>query len=695
MKTVKESLRKQEKGFLEKIVSWGILTIFIVTPLLFSPWRIAAAVTSKQYFFIGIVDILVVLWTWLAVQDTRYRLGTKNLVALLPIGLLIISMIVSTFIGADRATSLFSTIERGVGLVFTLHALVFTVIVASMIRVQGLDLFKKIAQAVLFSAVVVAGVTFFTKEAFDVGITWLNESAGGAMLGNSTIAGAYFVFAVFLGLFLWIKETVRSQKVLYGMGIALLIISPMMFNVKWLFGGDAWAHFIQSPLVIIGQARAAVGATVIGIIIAWLSYLILVSKTKSRVWVGRIGIAIILIGLAVTAAQVFQSGSRVQNEFISQVGRNRILFWKEAFAGIKERPVFGWGPENFKIVHQKYFEPALTDPKYGSEIWVDKPHSTLIELLVTQGIIGFLLYISVILFLVHGIVRIVKRGSLDAVVGSILLGMIFAFVLQNQLAFDSIISTVCFFMLVGVIVGFQEVNVLEKKNEGIVYFSKILGWTVTCIIIPVWIFAAYLPSRKVIEAKKVFDAPVNKRTGQYEALFSGPGSYALRTDTGMMFYTLAESYLAQRADIEANPNFIALAVPELQALIDVGKKSDNFSKNDFRFALAMTIFQETEIGIIGKYSIEKLELMDTYAKRALALSPTNPYGYLVYSKTLLYSEKIKEARSALDQAIKLSPIIKESHDQKIEFERVYGTKSQQEAALADAMNYVPGYQSKQ
>jgi hypothetical protein len=139
----KELILAAETSFWEKLVSWGTLVIFVITPLLYSSNRIASAVTSKQYFFIGAVDILLIALTWLMVSDSNYRFNKKMWVAMIPVGLFTLSAVISTLFGSDFYTSLYSTIERGGGLILVLHALMFAVVVALVTKVQGYSFVKK------------------------------------------------------------------------------------------------------------------------------------------------------------------------------------------------------------------------------------------------------------------------------------------------------------------------------------------------------------------------------------------------------------------------------------------------------------------------------------------------------------------------------------------------------------------------
>ena len=675
---------------LEKIIQWGIMGMLAVMPLLYSNGRIAAAVTSKQFFIMGCIDLLIIVWVWLLATDSRYRLSIKNAGWLIPAALFIGSMAVSTCVGGDFYTSFFSTIERGGGLLFMVHMYALAVMVASLIRVKGVVFIKSLFQGILFSAAGLAILTFFTREAFDIGVDWLNNSIGGATVGNSTIAGSYFVFALFGAVFLWLSETKQWKKSLYGIGSIIVLFSPILVNIKGFFiTKTAWGQMLHNPMIVIGQARAAALSIGIGVIITALVYVIAIHQKKLVKAFALVGISVILLGIGFSGYQVLQDGSRAQQLFMDKVGQNRITFWHEAFAGIKERPWLGWGPENFKIVHQKYFDPVLAGPSRNAEIWVDKPHNALIETVVTQGYVGLVAYIIFIGALLLGIIRLIYLRILEPKYGAVFIGLLAAYLLQNQFAFDSIVSFVCLWLLVGIVAGYVDRTNKPKGSIVSSVFVKTVAGIVTVLCLVTWLYAAYFPSRKMIAAKQVFDSSITERSDKYVDLFSGNGSLSLNTDLGMMVYTLAESYLSQRATIMQSPQLIDAASHEVDMLLNAMDSIEQYSGKDYRFKVAAAIFQETQVAITQKINAHQVERMNRYAQKGIALSPTNPFGYMIYSKILLYTQNISEARTMIDKAVALNPTIKEAHLQKIAFEQAYGNRLQQQAAMADFTMYFP------
>jgi hypothetical protein len=71
---------------------------------------------------------------------------------------------------------------------------------------------------------------------------------------------------------------------------------------------------------------------------------------------------------------------------------NRLTAWSNAWQGFKQHPILGVGPENFRKVSDLYFDPLVI--KGGaSENYFDKPHSLLLEILSTSGLLGFLAFL--------------------------------------------------------------------------------------------------------------------------------------------------------------------------------------------------------------------------------------------------------------------------------------------------------------
>jgi len=70
---------------------------------------------------------------------------------------------------------------------------------------------------------------------------------------------------------------------------------------------------------------------------------------------------------------------------------DRLWVWGSATAAFIEKPVIGWGPENFPYAFDKYYNPK----HYGSDSWFDRAHDIYFEYLVGGGVLLFLAYLAI------------------------------------------------------------------------------------------------------------------------------------------------------------------------------------------------------------------------------------------------------------------------------------------------------------
>jgi O-antigen ligase len=81
--------------------------------------------------------------------------------------------------------------------------------------------------------------------------------------------------------------------------------------------------------------------------------------------------------------------------FSDQTVQTRLWTWGSAWKGFLERPLLGWGAENFGAVFDKYFDPRHFIPGQNTETWFDRAHSVYFDYLAETGILGFLSYLSI------------------------------------------------------------------------------------------------------------------------------------------------------------------------------------------------------------------------------------------------------------------------------------------------------------
>ncbi len=138
----------------------------------------------------------------------------------------------------------------------------------------------------------------------------------------------------------------------------------------------------------------------------------------------------------------------------------RLITWKLSWNAFKEKPLFGWGPENYIVAYEKYYDPEYAT--YG-ESWLDRAHNKIFDGLVTQGIFGLLTYLGIFIVLVYKLLSYAslkfkssddenlstyQLTNLQTAAPFIMAGLIGYFV-QNLFVFDQPISYSTFFAVLG------------------------------------------------------------------------------------------------------------------------------------------------------------------------------------------------------------------------------------------------------
>ncbi len=625
---------------LERIVGWGTLLVFLVLPITYFSGWVASYVTSKEFFFMGIVELLLVAWVWLMAKDRRYRL-TKPMVGwLAPLAGFLMLLTVSSIAGVDPKTSFFSTLESGTGMVFLWHAFAFVVVVASLIRVRGREFLLSIGRVTVVASLILTACIYCISFGWFPGSAMLKHSSQGAMMGNILLAGAYLIFSVFMAAFLVIEGSSWFRKVMGAAALLLILLSPVFFSAP----------------VGIGWARMATAALGIGIVFSCLLWLCLAKKTSARM-AGIVGMVALVLVLAMAAWQVSAPGTKAYAFFAKESG-NRITDWEEALQGFKDKPILGWGKENYHVIYQKYLDPNVLNPERGAEVWSLHPHNATLEILDEGGILSLLAYLVVLCMVGYLMVRLHRKGTTSSATVAILSGMLVAYFLQNQMVYDSMVSTVMFFSLTGILVGLSDQYASpEKKKDrrNAPDMPVAIPLVVTALMVPAFVMFVVLPVQKVLMIGKVGNDASNVRTGEYQALFHAGASYTLSTDPEFYTDPLMASYSAQRDVLKASPVDRPIATAEVASLIDATDPFVTAKGVDYHLDLSLVQLETLRNYLEGFGTAADLARAQKYYERGAALSPRDPQIYTAYGQFLLAQGDTRSAGQLADQALVLNP----------------------------------------
>ena len=190
---------------------------------------------------------------------------------------------------------------------------------------------------------------------------------------------------MFFAAYLWIQSRISGKlNAIKSWGYGILIAIFLFF-------------------FYLSQTRGAFLGLVAGLFILVLYLAFAGSKTVRKWSLVAIGIMIVL-GLGVFAIRNepflnnIPGGRLAQISLSDSTAQTRFWVWGEAWKGFLERPIFGWGPENFTTVFDKFFNPNFFTPGQSTETWFDRAHSVFFDYLSETGIVGLLAYLSIFLY---------------------------------------------------------------------------------------------------------------------------------------------------------------------------------------------------------------------------------------------------------------------------------------------------------
>ncbi len=417
----------------------------LLTPLIFSGSLFFPFITGKAFFMRLMIVLSTMSFTGLMLLDKNSR--PKKSAMLYALGGFMIVLLLATLNSINPTRSMWSNFERMEGLVTMLYMAALFVVASSTIRFREWPWVMNTSIAISL----VVGV-----QALSTATTAADRISG--YLGNSTYLGVYALIHIFFGL-LGAAMIFRGnrEKELLESGEHKPAHKLSMRNYTHITAYLFVAIFNAFILFKTGTRGAFVGL-VLGLILAsiYLSW-----KEKNKIIrFGAMGFLVAVI-LSVSFLGIFKNSAIVQNSnqlnrfaalittdyksVLKNQGEARTLIWRMAFEGVKERPLLGWGQDNFGYVFAKYYNPGM----YAQEQWFDRSHNVFMDWLIAGGILGLLGYLSLFATALYFIFS--KKSKFTVIEKAVWLGVLAAYFVHNVFVFDNLSSYVLFFLILAYI----------------------------------------------------------------------------------------------------------------------------------------------------------------------------------------------------------------------------------------------------
>ena len=587
---------------LEKTLRWIALggvfalpfVVFVVAQSLYFPF-----ITGKNFTFRIIVEVMTGAWLALAVINPAYRPRRSWLLAAFAIFLIVIAA--ADLFGVNPFKSFWSNFERMDGWVTLAHLFAYFVVASTVLNTE--KLWRALFQTSLAVSVIVG--LYALLQLF--GIASLNPGFSSAArldatFGNPIYLAVYMLFNVFLAALLLAQFSrqegfrTRSPLALFYWGVLLLdtlilFLTSTRGAILGLVGGAILAALLY---IFSFDASRKTRQVVVGAVILVLLFGVIVRFSRDAAWVESIPFL----------------GRLASISLEDSTAKARFMNWGMAWEGVKERPLLGWGQENYAIVFSKYYNPNM----YGQEQWFDRVHNVVFDWLVAGGFLGLITYLSLFALALRYLWR---RGeetvtAFTPLEKCVLTGLLGAYFFHNLFVFDNIMSYVLFVTILAYIAyRAGAIANAQRLFSNTVVSARMFPVVAVVAVVLVW-GAAWFVNANALSANRVLlqslvpqSEGILKNLEYFEKAISY-GSYGTQEAREQLLQAAVQVSQIEQVDIDTKRIFLETAAQQLTL-------QSKASPLDPRFPLFLGF-------LLNAYGV--YDTAATVLEQAHALSPT-------------------------------------------------------------------------
>ncbi len=626
-------------------------------------------ITGKAFLFRTLVELGFVGYLGLILRDKMYL--PKRTPVLYAIFAFTAVLGFATIHSINPSRSFWSNFERMEGYITILHLFVFFIVTTSVMRTKQMWHALLNLSIALSIAVGISGFLDY-KDTEATGVTL--RIAG--LLGNSTYLGIYSLLHAFIGVFL-IGSVLRGKKIAENWILPAVYAVTILFNLIVMYNTGTRGSVVGLGVAVI------VGSILIAI---FEKKNVLLKKSA----LGFLAVVVFLVSvLGLSKNTDFVKNNTLLYRFSSLItldissvlenqGKARSLLWGIAAEGVKERPVLGWGQDNFGYVFAKYYNPKI----YDQEQWFDRTHNVFMDWLISGGVLGLLSYLSLFGAVLYMLWRKKEEGSDWSVFEkSTITALLVAYFVHNFFVFDNLTSYILFFILLAFVADQGGENE-EKGNpeESLITDDGIFAVVGVVLLIAAGavnyytVIKPYLANKALINGIIAHQKGGESILGENATTYTGRLSYfkeALSYNTfgqqeiDEQLIELAPGVLAGTKERDAISAYLELINEQYKDLI---MKSGNDPRSSYIFSIFLQkigLYDQSILHIndaimmspnkqsfyyqkgVSNLLAKNLDEAATVFKKSLDLEPSNKDAKAYYAIALMYAGKVTEAKAVI------------------------------------------------
>ncbi|MFA6099420.1 MAG: O-antigen ligase family protein [Patescibacteria group bacterium] len=449
----------------------------LLMPLVFLPIVIFPFVFSKLIVFQILIGLTFPAYLILAWIEPQYRPRWSWLYA--AIGAYFIALLLSVIFAVDPVRAWWGNQERMNGLFTLIHFFIWLTMTVSLIKTW--PQWQKLLNYQVILGVFMGCVALLQRP-FPRLLLFPAGGRVGGLLDNPIYMGAYQLFILSFLALLWFKTKNNAWRAWYVVAFIVSMLSMFAAGSRGPFMG-----------------------LICSIVVSVTAVAIMHKNKKLRIGVAAVMAAgaLFYVGVVVWGvntqpfrqfATSFPTASRI---FELQTGTTgRFIAWNIAWEGFLQRPITGWGLDDFHVLFNRLYNPQSLRAGYA-ETWFDRAHNTVMDVVSMTGLVGFVAFAAVWITLYVTVIRARRKGYIDIPTTAVLVGLPAGYFLQNLFVFDHPAAFSMSFLLYAFVIciGFPIFMGSDGKETGAVKsVTKPLPWVTFGLVQAAFILFVYLTS---------------------------------------------------------------------------------------------------------------------------------------------------------------------------------------------------------
>ncbi len=632
-----EQIQKNQQWY-DQLIVWLIYSLGVLIPLFFSTAFFSNFAAPKLLVLRAVTLVILLLWVWKSYREEKITVRRGGLVWVLALYAGV--MMLTTLTSSSIFTSLYGTETRFLGIFTQVNFLLIAWLTYNFIvtrkQLRTLVTVTTLTGIVLLMAY--GWMQYF--GAFQDSFSWSQDPQERVFgtLGHSNHFGAYLGMCILLG---------------FG-------AIPFMKNKLMRRGLVACAHATLLVILLTGS-RAALVATVLALL---MTGAILVWKNESsrkffqKHFIKFLAGAVALLALIwvfreplskIPVVERFTAGNAAAEQGYTP---DRVSWWYSSFAMFRDRPLLGSGLGTFRDMYNTYRRNDYRVAGPGDiqyQITPESSHNDYIDILTTQGMLGLVAFLALIIFAFAGMDKKifgVQKADEQFYLILGIKGALAVYLIQVLVNFGVVDTLTIFYVLLG-----AGVSASAAVKTMTIPYKRLPKTLLTCaaLVLLIWgasstyrdAFAEYAYKNAVIE--QTLGRPENARTWYEEAIRQQPYRY----EYYQAFADFAfKNGLSASVDPEYTRQYLELALQNYQRASLV-----NHYHPSTYFNMGIASTQLARLDGNDAFLAQGLNAL----QQAIKLSPNNPLYAFEAAKIFADLGKKELAQNALQEVVRLDP----------------------------------------